>query len=363
MRVMNWMGQILALFLTLATFAGAQAEEKSQPLLAEFPPDAEVCYGRRYDAAHLARHPRQKVTAIYLFRSLTADPQDEERPKSRGEMATENIEWEKTTRAEGETVSGFLHGRTSLEVAVKFRDRRTVFRHSVECRKPPGQGFSCGVDCDGGAFGAALEGRTLVIRQSAHSGGLRVQSGCSSGDESAPDVRINPDDDGLVFRLEPLAISACLSARDSARPDWVTAGAEPLRARFAHEADLCFTAPADVRRQTRGRIARLHLHARGKLKEADADAPALEMALDAVLADGRAVSKTVDCRPENYAFACTAEQGGFRLTRNGRQGATLRESYYEGGDIARLLGLPELEKFAPLDLAPADAATCRGAAR
>jgi hypothetical protein len=64
-----------------------------------------------------------------------------------------------------------------------------------------------------------------------------------------------------------------------------------------------------------------------------------------------------------YAFHCTSEPGGFLLTRNSRKGVTLGESYYAGGDIARLLGLPETEKFAPLDLEPADGARCRAVGR
>ena len=87
------------------------------------------------------------------------------------------------------------------------------------------------------------------------------------------------------------------------------------------------------------------------------------MALDASLGDSRKVSKTLECRSENYAFACTGEPGGIRLTRNSHNGVMLRESYYEAGDIARLLGLPESQKFAPLDLDPADAARCRSAAK
>src|SRR5262245_4060044 len=101
---MKRIGQAFAIVLAaaassvaaVAVASAARAEQKAPPVIAEFPPDAEVCYGRQYDAAHLARHPRQKVTALYLFRSLIADPEDEERPKSRAAIAAKNIEWEKT---------------------------------------------------------------------------------------------------------------------------------------------------------------------------------------------------------------------------------------------------------------------------
>ena len=350
-------------FALVLSATSALAADGSGPLIAEFPPDQEVCFGRTYDAAHFSRHPRQKVSALYLVRSLTADREEETKPLSRTETARQNVEWEATSRKERQAWPQMLPGTTHLDVLVKFRNRATTFKQKVECQKLEGQGFSCGVDCDGGGFGAQGDGRSLVLRQSEHSGGLRVQSGCSSGDESAPEVRIDPKDDALVFRLDPKPIAACHAVRDEARPAWVKGGGETLRERFAKAPGQCFVG----RPSTGGgqkRLARVAVKTLERIRT-DADdpqTPRLTVRLDVKLSDGKSVTRKLDCRGEDYSFNCSVEHGGFRLTRQGATGVTLRESYYQGGELARILGLPDSIKFDPIDMQPADAAKCGGSA-
>lgn len=50
---------------------------QGQPLRERFKPDEPFCYGRDYDAAHMAKHPQQKVAAIRVGRLDTAPERKE----------------------------------------------------------------------------------------------------------------------------------------------------------------------------------------------------------------------------------------------------------------------------------------------
>lgn len=344
----------------LSCCAAALAQETPPPVLPDFPPDAETCFGRVYDKAHLTKHQKQKVTAIYLYRSLTADTEDEAVPQSRAELAAGNIEWERTTRAEGVVFDGALPGLSSLDVLVKFKDRPEMFKQSVECRKSTGDGFTCGVDCDGGGFSASRDGSALVVRQDANSSGLRVQSGCNSGDESAPEVRIDPEDDAENFRLEQMQISACHAARDAARPEWVTAGSRPLRERFTATAGLCFVPKASIAEATDQRIGALTLLTLDQAEAGEDDErPMLKVEINATIEGGSTVKKTLECAGANYAFDCLFGGNGFRLTRSGTAGLALGEMSYEGTGIADLLDLNDGERFEPIVLEEAGGRLCK----
>src|SRR5262245_47818336 len=60
----------LAAFDIASSSAAAQRGEV-------FLADREACFGRAYDAAHLARHPQQKVTSLHVWRSLRGRPDAE----------------------------------------------------------------------------------------------------------------------------------------------------------------------------------------------------------------------------------------------------------------------------------------------
>lgn len=351
----------LILSAVLVLFAPTRGHADDGPVIPAFPPDAETCYGRVYDQAHLAQHPRQKVSALYLFRSLTTDAEDEAVPQSRAAIIASNIDWEKTTRAEGPPhAEGAPPGRSELEVLVKFIDGKEVFGTFVDCWPLPGGRFHCGVDCDGGSFEAGSDGSALKLHQDKDSGGLRVQAGCSSGDESAPEVRIDPDDDAADFRLEPMPISACHAARDAARPAWVTADSRPLRERFMSKAGFCFVPTGSIAKVTDKRIGALTLKTLDKAEVSDGDArPMLKVELDATVKGGGKVTKTLECAGANYAFDCLFGGNGFRLTRSGASGMALGELSYEGVGIADLLGLEEEERFEPIVLEEAEDSRCQ----
>lgn len=339
----------------------AAAGEPNAPLIAEFPPDAERCYGRAYTRGHLAKHPRQKVTEIYLYRSLTDDHEAETPPRTRAEVAAENIAWERATRDEDSVVDGSERGRSSLDILVAFNDRPEMFQQSLECRRFADGGFTCGVECDGGNFRAKSDDGGLMMRFEPN-GGLRVQSGCSSGDESAPEVRIEAADDAAALRLEALPMERCHRARDASRPDWVTPGVPTLRQRFAATGGLCFATPAALPAEADKRLASLTLKTLGAVQVNREDGGAtvtLDVEVEAVLKTGKRVSRAAHCLGDDYAFDCTADGEGFKLTRSGANGLSLLEPYYEGEALARFLGLKNPKKFAPIGVVAAKPEQCR----
>ena len=102
---------------------------------------AYACFVRRYDPDHLARHPKQKVSAMKLL--VTAEiPSDE-------------------------NITNY-----SFRLGVKYRHRSGDFDSSGFCSHVVAEDagnemrFGCGVDCDGGGIGVALskDDKSAIIR-------------------------------------------------------------------------------------------------------------------------------------------------------------------------------------------------------
>ena len=64
---------IRILLASMAVLA-AMATPAKAGLLGPFFANVGTCYARHYDAAHMAGHPRQRVTAIYLSHTALPDP-------------------------------------------------------------------------------------------------------------------------------------------------------------------------------------------------------------------------------------------------------------------------------------------------
>ena len=100
-----------------------------------------ACFIRRYDANHLAQHPRQKVNAMKLL------------------VTAENPPKEKTTNY-------------SFRIGVKYRHRSGNFDSSGYCNHVLAEDadnqirFGCGVDCEGGGINVALskDEKSAIIR-------------------------------------------------------------------------------------------------------------------------------------------------------------------------------------------------------
>src|SRR5690349_16150923 len=98
----------------LSSTANAQEEKKDSPLPSHLPLKTEACFGRVYDAAHLAAHPKQRVTSFHLTRQFKPDP---------------NLEFDPTPEDELKDVDG-EYGRINVSAYVRFRDRKGVYTNT-----------------------------------------------------------------------------------------------------------------------------------------------------------------------------------------------------------------------------------------
>ncbi len=143
---------------------------------------AYACFVRHYDADHLARHPKQKVSAMQLL--VTA------------EMAPE------------EQTIGY-----SFRLGVKYRHRPDDFDSSGYCNHAVAEDtgkeirFDCGVDCEGGGINVALskDDKSAIIRLDR----ITVWQRNKPDDEAGDALLAGADDE--VFRLDR-AHSGCRAA-------------------------------------------------------------------------------------------------------------------------------------------------------
>ena len=102
---------------------------------------AYTCFVRRYDAEHLARHPKQQVATMKLLVSA-------------------------------ETYEADMQLHNSFRLGFRYRNRSGDFdssgscRHTVFTREGTEVRLGCGVDCEGGGIGIALskDGKSVIVR-------------------------------------------------------------------------------------------------------------------------------------------------------------------------------------------------------
>jgi hypothetical protein len=143
---------------------------------------AYACFVRHYDPDHLARHPRQKVSAMKLL------------------VAAEIPADEQTTNY-------------SFRLGVKYRHRSGDFDSSGFCSHTVAEDagnemrFGCGVDCDGGGIDVALskDDKSAVIRLER----VRIWQN-NKPDEEAGDSLVAGADD-KIFRLDRTDTRECAS--------------------------------------------------------------------------------------------------------------------------------------------------------
>jgi len=143
---------------------------------------AYACFVRRYDAEHLARHPKQKVAAMKLLISAELDKEDKE-----------------------------LHN--SFRLGFRYRHRSGDFdssgscSHAVFTKNGTEVRLGCGVDCEGGGIGVALsrDDKSAIVRLAR----VRVWQN-NKPDDDAEQSLVAGADDG-IFRLDRTDTSECAS--------------------------------------------------------------------------------------------------------------------------------------------------------
>ena len=142
---------------------------------------ASACFMRRYDAEHLAQHPKQKAAAMKLL------------------VAAEI--------AEGETRLSY-----SFHLGVRFRHRAGDFESSGYCEHARAEDngneirLACGVDCEGGGINVALskDNKSAIVRLER----IAVWK-TDKPDENGQAVLAGADD--KIFRLDRVDVQECAS--------------------------------------------------------------------------------------------------------------------------------------------------------
>jgi len=137
-----------------------------------------ACFVRRYDADHLAQHPRQKVSTMKLLVTAEIPPE------------------EKTVNY-------------SFRVGLQYRHRPGKFDSSGSCGHVVAEDkgdeirLGCGVDCDGGGIDMAMkDDKSAIIRMER----IRVWDR-KRPDEDASDALLGTDD--KTFRLDRADLREC----------------------------------------------------------------------------------------------------------------------------------------------------------
>jgi len=192
----RWMAAIAASLLLVAAGHTARAEDaKAQPK-----PDNTfankfyatdvtqqkktfACFVRDYDAAHLAKHPQQKVAAMKLLVTAEQVPEDE------------NL-------------------NHSFTLGLKFRHKAGDFRSGGHCghanaseSESSKEHFGCSVDCDGGGIEVELsaDAKSTIVRV----GSVSIWDHKKPDDENRLSLDGGADD--RVFRLDRAPLEMCKS--------------------------------------------------------------------------------------------------------------------------------------------------------
>ena len=162
----------------------AEAEAFTARVYAGTPGDkAYACFVRRYDAEHLARHPKQKVASMKLLISAETDKEDKQ-----------------------------LHN--SFRMGFRYRHRSGDFDSSGSCGSHAvllSQGdevrMGCGVDCEGGGIEVALskDNKSAIVRLQQ----VKVWQNNKPDDEAEHALVAGADD--KIFRLDRTDNSDCAS--------------------------------------------------------------------------------------------------------------------------------------------------------
>lgn len=297
----------------IALTAPCIAQDVKSPLPSHFPLREETCFGRVYDAQHLANHPKQLVTSFHLFHDLNPDQNTEDEPQSREELL----------KGDGE------NGAISLSTFVRFKNRKGLYWNVLNCNNFDGKGMRCSIDCDGGSFEGKPQQQSLMITNH----GFVLIGGCgASEEESEHPVFFSPGVDDKTFRLEPLPVAQCAALREALKPAYAKMGA-PLRVRFAKEEGACFSRVYDdahLRKNPQQTVKRIALVKVAGGKDVHKDAPGYDLTFRIETKDGKKFTQSAKCYPDRYAYTCPVKAENdsahdFYITRAGDNALMIRD--------------------------------------
>ncbi len=141
-----------------------------------------ACFVRRYDAAHLASHPAQKVRAMMLLVSAEIVPEDNKR-------------------------------NYSFQLGVEFRGKKDKFTTGGDCghatafeESADKLHIGCGVDCDGGGISIEMANadKATIVRLNE----VAIWNSNRPDDER---TSLSAGADDRMFRLDRANLDACRS--------------------------------------------------------------------------------------------------------------------------------------------------------
>lgn len=317
------------------------ADDKSSPLPIQMPIRTQACFGRDYDANHLASHPRQRVTSLYLFRDFTPDTNSEFEPDSPDALRDNDG----------------IEGRIGVDTYVRLRDRKGVYSNHFSCSKSDSGGVSCAIDCDGGSFRLKSAGEGLDLGNE----GFVVVGGCGSSDEDdSKREDVKPGADDKLFRLGPQPLAACIAMRDAQRPAFAMLGT-PIRQRLAAAGAQCFAKSYDATHLTGHPQQQVKRVAVLKTTDDTDNVPSYRLSFRVELRDGGKREKSAHCYPDGYTYLCTSDTDHdgaheFYLTRAGDKDIMLRD---RRGAMAAMLKAKVGADDKIFRLTPSPEADCR----
>lgn len=308
----------------LPAAGGVFAQENKSPLPAHLPLGKEACYGRVYDAGHLAKHPKQLVTSLHLFHDLEPDQSTEDEPLTREELLKNEME----------------SSSVNVNAYVQFRNRKGVYWNTLNCnRSADGKLTRCGIDCDGGSFTLQPRQKNLLLTNE----GFVLVGGCGASDEEYDNqVHLLPGADDKTFLLEPLPLAQCAALRDAVKPAFAKMG-KALRVRFTSEAAVCYSRSYDdahLKKNPQQTVRKIALLRAAGGKDVHKDAPGYDLTFKIETTDGKQFTQTAKCYPDRYTYTCpvkaeTDTAKDFYVTRAGDNALTVRD---RGGKLAAFFG-------------------------
>lgn len=290
--------------------AHAQDSEGLPPQVAEmFPPGEDICYLARMDKPD--RKPKQTLSEFYLYRSYSPNPALESVGLSRAEAIAFERQMNYTS--------------ANLDVVARFADTPFTYGQSVSCSFYD-DAVRCGVDCDGGLFGARPDGQSVIASFSGETDGLSLNQSCGDPDGSGRERWLSGRDAGGEVRLERWPVAECMAADAEARPAFA-ADPMPLRERITVSGWRCLKRQYDAAhmkkhpRQTVTAMAVTLPDAAVTTRTEDGwPETSLAITVSLRLRDGSEHSHAATCTADQYQFRCGED---FRLRRRDGQSAWL----------------------------------------